>query len=62
MTMENKNITIINNTGKDIRMFHAMFLEAAKTGKPLHEFIINIFTMRDIIRTDKEIRVVVEFA
>jgi len=60
--MQNKNITIINNTRKDISMFNAMILDAAKTGNPLHEDIADIFVIRDIIRTDKEIRVAVEFA
>lgn len=39
------NIRIINNTGKDISQFDAVFAECVKENKPLPEELADIFTL-----------------
>ena len=56
-----ENVIYANNTGKDVSMFHSVFVECVKNAKALPEEISDIFTLK-IVNVNGSDRGIVEFA
>ncbi len=55
------NIIYANNTGKDLSMFHSVFVDCVKNAKALPEDLADIFSLK-IVKVDGADRGIVEFA
>jgi hypothetical protein len=56
-----KKIIYVNNTGKEVSMFHFVFVNCVKNAKALPKEISDIFTLK-IVNVNGADRGIVEFA
>lgn len=55
-----KNVLIVNNTGKDLTMFHSLFIACSK-GEPFPEDYADMFDVKTIVENGLT-KVIVAFA
>ena len=56
-----ENIIYVNNTGKDVSMFHSVFVDCVKNAKALPEDLADVFSLK-IVNVNGADRGIVEFA